>query len=132
MAEAQGLLTLAVIICLVALLVVVMVKADTTNGVTFRRSLGPALRTRGAAAAMIFGAMSLFLLGIAHYGLVNALPPEQHVERSRDVNRVKMTEDKNGCVDARTLGRSNGVYMSLKPCKDPEMEQKLNQAKPQR
>src|ERR1700743_1811653 len=130
MAEAQGLLTLAVIICIVALLAVVLVKGDTTSSFTLRRSIGPALRSRGAAAAMIFGALSLLLLGVAHYGLVNSLPPEQHVEKSHDGNRMKVTEDANGCVDTRTLGRSNGVYMSVKSCKDPEMQQRLNQPKP--
>ena len=130
MAEIQGLLTLIVIICVVALLVIVLVRTDTSSGAAFRRSLGPSLRTRGAAVTMIGMVMSLLLLGIAHYGLVNSLPPERPVERSRqDVNRVKLTEDKDGCVDARTLGRSNGVYMSLKPCKDPEMQARLNQQK---
>jgi hypothetical protein len=28
-----------------------------------------------------------------------------------------ITEDKDGCMDMRTLGRSNGVYLSIKPCK---------------
>ncbi len=129
MAEAQGLLTLAVIICVVALLGVVMVKADTSSSFTLRRSIGPALRSRGAAMAMIFGALSLLLLGVAHYGLVNSLPPEQHVEKSHDGNRMKVTEDANGCVDTKTLGRSNGVYMSVKSCKDPDMQQRLNEGK---
>jgi hypothetical protein len=64
--------------------------------------------------------MVLLLYGIAHYGIVNSLPPEQHIERSRDSNRLVITEDKDGCMDVRTLGRSNGVYMAIAPCKPGE------------
>lgn len=55
--------------------------------------------------------------GVASVGLVNSLPAEQHVERNRENNRVSVREDKDGCLDMRTLGRSNGVYMAVNKCK---------------
>jgi hypothetical protein len=61
--------------------------------------------------------LGLLIYGVARFGLVNSLPSEQHVERNRENNRMIMSEDKDGCLDMRTLGRSNGVYLSLKPCK---------------
>jgi amino acid transporter len=93
-----------------------LMRANVITG-AFMRSMRTALRTRTAMVSGIVLLMALLLYGIAHFGLVNSLPAEQHVERNRDSNRLVITEDKNGCVDARTLGRSNGVYMALAPCK---------------
>jgi hypothetical protein len=56
--------------------------------------------------------------GVAKIGLINSLPAEQqHVERNRENNRMSMREDKDGCIDVRSLGRSNGVYMAVNKCK---------------
>jgi hypothetical protein len=72
-----------------------------------------------AIGGVMFG---LLIWGVASYGLVNALPGQPHVERNRENSRMIVTEDKDGCVDMRSLGRSNGVYMSIKPCKPNEQK----------
>lgn len=84
---------------------------------TIVKFVGKYLKTRAALISLLFVMLSLLIYGIASVGLVNSLPSEKHVERNRENNRMIMTEDKDGCLDMRTLGRSNGVYLSLKPCK---------------
>jgi len=61
--------------------------------------------------------LGLLMFGISRTGLVSSLPNEQHVEYNRENGRLILSEDKDGCMDMRTLGRSNGVYLSVKPCK---------------
>jgi hypothetical protein len=75
------------------------------------------LRSQFAIISMLFVMLALLIYGIAKIGLVNSLSGEGHVERNRENNRMIITEDKDGCMDMRTLGRSNGVYLSIKPCK---------------
>lgn len=75
------------------------------------------LRSQIAIISMLFVMLALLIYGIAKIGLVNSLSGEGHVERNRENNRMIITEDKDGCMDMRTLGRSNGVYLSIKPCK---------------
>jgi hypothetical protein len=76
------------------------------------------MRTRAAVISLVFLMLGLLIYGIASFGLVNSLPSEeQHVERNRETNRMIMSQDKDGCLDMRTLGRSNGVYLSLNKCK---------------
>ena len=75
------------------------------------------MKTRAAIISLIFLMMGLLIYGVASFGLVNSEPSEEkHVERNRENNRMIMSEDKDGCLDMRTLGRSNGVYLSLKKC----------------
>jgi hypothetical protein len=76
------------------------------------------MKTRVALVSLLFLALSLLIYGVASFGLVNSLPKEEerHVERNRENNRMIIGEDKDGCIDMRTLGRSNGVYLSLKKC----------------
>ena len=85
------------------------------------------MKTRVALVSLLFLALSLLIYGVASFGLVNSLPKEEerHVERNRENNRMIMSEDKDGCLDMRTLGRSNGVYLSLKKC---DQGQKKDQA----
>jgi hypothetical protein len=78
------------------------------------------LKTRAAILSLVILMMFLLIYGVASFGLINSLPSEQHVERNRENNRMILSEDKDGCLDMRTLGRSNGVYLSLKPCKTPD------------
>jgi hypothetical protein len=85
-------------------------------GSAFMKSVRAALRTRTALITLVVLGLALLLYGIAQFGLVNSLPAEQRVERSRDNNRLMITQDKDGCIDMRTLGRSNGIYMSVQPC----------------
>lgn len=106
-----------------------LMRANVITG-AFVRSVRAALRTRTALVSGIVLLMALLLYGIGHFGLVNSLPAEQHVERNRDSNRLVITQDKDGCIDARTLGRSNGVYMALAPCK-PGDKTKTSQTQPQ-
>jgi len=97
----------------------------------FLKSVMTALFSRTAmAAGIIIAVMVLLLMGVSRIGLVNSLPGEQHMERNRDSNRLIITEDKDGCLDMRTLGRSNGVYMSIKPCKPGDKNQPAADQKP--
>ncbi len=89
--------------------------------------LATLVRNRFVAVGLVFLALGLLVLGVGRYGLVNALPNEQHVERNRENNRMMISEDADGCMDMRTLGRSNGVYMSIKPCKPHDKKDQANQ-----
>jgi len=96
---------------------VLLQRANVLTG-AFLKSVGDALRTRTAAVGgLILLVTVLMVVLISRLGVINAQNSEQRVERNRDSNRLVITEDKDGCLDMRTLGRSNGVYMSIKPCK---------------
>jgi hypothetical protein len=104
------------VLLLVIFLWILLSRANLIGG-AFIKSFRAALRTRTALVTLIVLGLALLLYGIAQFGLVNSLPAEQHVERNRENNRLIITQDKDGCLDMRTLGRSNGVYMSVQPCK---------------
>jgi hypothetical protein len=88
------------------------------------------IKTRFAIVSLIFLMLGLLIYGIASFGLVNSLPSEEkHVERNRENNRMILSEDKDGCLDMRTLGRSNGVYLSLKNCKPLDKREQEKQDK---
>jgi hypothetical protein len=74
-------------------------------------------RMQIGVGVLLFLMLGLLIYGVARIGLVNSLAGEGHIERNRETNRMIITEDKDGCMDMRTLGRSNGVYLSIKPCK---------------
>jgi len=114
--EDQAAIGVAVVLILFIFLGVLLMRANVITS-AFLRSVRAGLRTRMALITGISVVMALLLFGIARYGMVNSLPAEQHVERNRDSNQYIMTEDKDGCIDMRKLGRSNGVYMSVAPCK---------------
>ena len=114
--ENQAAIGAVVILLLFIFLGVLLTRANLIGG-AFVKSIGAALRSRTALVAFLVLGMALLLYGITQFGLVNSLPGEQHVERNRESNRLVITQDKDGCVDMRTLGRSNGVYMSVQPCK---------------
>ncbi len=109
------------------LLGVLAARANVLTG-AFMRSIRTALRNRIALVSVIVLIMVLLLFGVSRYGMVNSLPAEQHVEHNRETNQYIITEDKDGCVEMRKLGRSNGVYMSIAPCKpgDKNQQQKPN------
>lgn len=75
------------------------------------------LRRPAVAGAILVLLCAALAAGVARVGLVNSQPGDQHVEHHRENNRLILSEDENGCLDMRTLGRSNGVYLSVKPCK---------------
>lgn len=127
--EDQAAIGVAVVLILFIFLGVLAMRANVITE-AFLRSLRAALRTRTAIVSLVILTMALLLFGIARYGLVNSLPAEQHVERNRDNNQYVITEDKDGCIDMRKLGRSNGVYMSIAPCK-PGDKDKQNQPQQQ-
>jgi hypothetical protein len=86
------------------------------NGAFIRR-LRATINIRATAISLVLIAiMALLLVGVSRSGMVTSLSGEGRIERSHDSNRLILTEDKDGCLDMRTLGRSNGVYMSIKPC----------------
>lgn len=129
--EDQAAIGVAVVLILFIFLGVLAMRANVITS-AFMRSVRAALRTRTALITGIALIMVLLLVGIAQYGMVNSLPAEQHVERNRDNNKYIMTEDKDGCIDLRKLGRSNGVYMSIAPCKPGDKNKdKTDQQKPQ-
>jgi hypothetical protein len=76
-----------------------------------------ALRTRAAIAGLLVLMTALLLFGITNYGLVNSTPGDAPVDRHRE-NKVVIFEDKDGCQDSRSMGKSNGVYLAVKKC-DP-------------
>jgi len=95
---------------------------DTVSAIS--AFLVKAMKTRAAIIALVFLMLGLLIFGISSYGIVNSLPKEeQHVERNRENNRLILSEDKDGCLDMRTLGRSNGVYLSLNKCKPAEKKE---------
>ena len=120
--EDQAAIGAVAVLLLFIFLGVLLARANVITG-AFVKSIRSALRTRTALVTLVVLGLALLLYGIAQFGLVNSLPAEQHVERNRDSNRLIITQDKDGCLDMRTLGRSNGVYMSIKPCKPGDKNQ---------
>lgn len=114
--EDQAAIGAVAVLLLFIFLGILLTRANLIGG-AISKSIRAALRTRTALITAIVLGLTLLLFGIARFGLVNSLPAEQHVERNRDNNRLIITQDKDGCIDMRTLGRSNGVYMSVQPCK---------------
>src|SRR4051794_20099182 len=114
--EDQAAIGAVAVLLLFIFLGILLTRANLIGDV-FVKSIRAALRTRAALVTLIVFGLALLLYGIAQFGLVNSLPAEQHVERNRENNRLIITQDKDGCVDVRTLGRSNGVYMAVQPCK---------------
>jgi len=114
--ENQAAIGAVAVLLLFIFLGILLARANVIGG-AITKSLGAALRTRTALVTALVLGFALLLFGIARLGLVISLPAEQHVERNRDNNRLIITQDKDGCIDMRTLGRSNGVYMSVQPCK---------------
>jgi len=114
--EDQAAIGVAVVLILFIFLGVLAMRANVITS-AFMRTLRAVLRTRTALISGVVLVMALLLFGVARYGMINSLPAEQHVERNRDSSRYVITEDKDGCIDMRKLGRSNGVYMSVAPCK---------------
>jgi len=115
--EDQAAIGAVAVLLLFIFLGILLARANLIGG-AFVKSIRAALRTRTALVSLIVIGLALLLYGVAQFGLVNSLPAEQHVERSRgDNNRLIITQDKDGCTDVRTLGRSNGVYMAVTPCK---------------
>ena len=128
--EDQAAIGAVAVLLLFIFLGILLTRANLIGG-AFVKSIKLALRTRTALVTLIVFGLVLLLYGIAQFGLVNSLPAEQRVERNRDNNRLIITQDKDGCLDMRTLGRSNGVYMSVKPCKPGEKDKNQQQANPQ-
>lgn len=136
--EDQAAIGAVAVLVLCIFLGVLVTRANVIGG-AFVKSIRAALRTRTALVTLIVLGLVLLLYGIAQFGLVNSLPAEQHVERNRENNRLIITQDKDGCIDMRTLGRSNGVYMSVQPCKpgdknkkqDPNQQPQPQQQQPQ-
>ena len=120
--EDQAAIGAVAVLLLFIFLGILLTRANVITG-AFVKSIRSALRTRTALVTLVVLGLALLLYGIAQFGLVNSLPAEQHVERNRDNNRLIITQDKDGCLDMRTLGRSNGVYMSIKPCKPGDKNQ---------
>ena len=87
------------------------------------RSIRSTVRTPFLVALGIAAAIVLLLYGIAQFGMVTPLAEEKHIERDRQSSRLVITQDKDGCIDLRTLGRSNGVYMAVAPCKPGDKNQ---------
>jgi hypothetical protein len=112
----QAAISVVAVLILFIVVGIVLVRANVITS-AFRRSVYAGLRTRTALISGIALVMALLLFGIARYGMINSLPAEQSVDRNRESNQYIMTEDKDGCIDMRKLGRSNGVYMSIAPCK---------------
>jgi len=127
--EDQAAIGVAVVLILFIFLGVLLMRANVITS-AFMRSVRAGLRTRTALISGVVLVMALLLFGIARYGMINSLPAEQHVERNRDTNQYIITEDKDGCIDMRKLGRSNGVYMSVAPCKPGDKTK--NQPPPQK
>lgn len=119
----------AVVVLLLLVFAWILLSRANLIGGAFVKSVRAALHTRTALVTALVIGIALLLYGIAQYGLVNSLPAEQHVERNRESNRLIITQDKDGCLDMRTLGRSNGVYMSIQPCK-PGDKNKNQQQQP--
>lgn len=124
--EDQAAIGVAVVLILFIFLGVLLMRANVITS-AFMRSMRAALRTRTALVSGIVVVMALLLFGIARYGMINSLPAEQRIERNRDNNQYVITEDKDGCIDMRKLGRSNGVYMSVAPCKPGDKAKNKNQ-----
>ena len=118
MLEDQAALGVVALILFAVLLTLGFMRANHIFSAVFR-FFGRILKTKVAVVAAIFLMLSLLIYGVANFGLVNSLPNEDRkaVERNRENNRMVVSQDKDGCMDMRTLGRSNGVYLSLKPCK---------------
>jgi hypothetical protein len=127
--EDQAAIGVAAVLILFILVGVLATRANVITA-AFMNSIRAALRTRTAVISLVVLIMALLLFGIARYGLVNSLPTEQHVERNRENNQYVITEDKDGCIDMRKLGRSNNVYMAVAPCK-PGDKDKDKQNQPQ-
>ena len=128
--EDQAAIGAVAVLLLFIFLGILLTRANLIGG-AFVKSIRAALRTRTALITLIVIGMTLLLYGIAQFGLVNSLPAEQHVERNRENNRLIITQDKDGCLDMRTLGRSNGVYMSVQPCKPGDKNKQQQQQQPQ-
>src|SRR5579859_1680988 len=124
--EDQAAIGAVAVLLLFIFLGILLTRANLIGG-AFVKSIRAALRTRTALITLIVIGMTLLLYGIAQFGLVNSLPAEQHVERNRENNRLIITQDKDGCLDMRTLGRSNGVYMSVQPCKPGDKNKQQQQ-----
>jgi hypothetical protein len=128
--EDQAAIGAVAVLLLFIFLGILMTRANLIGG-AFVKSIRAAFRTRTALVTLIVFGLALLLYGIAQFGLVNSLPAEQHVERNRENNRLIITQDKDGCVDMRTLGRSNGVYMSVQPCKPGDKNKQQPAPNPQ-
>jgi len=128
--EIQAEIGAVIILILLILLGIGLMRANVITE-TVLRTARRKVRTRFLVAFGVTAAVVLLLYGIAQYGMVNSLPAEQHVERNRQSNRLVITEDKDGCLDMRTLGRSNGVYMAVQPCKPGDKDKKAQSAQPQ-
>ena len=87
---------------------------------------GPFWIALGVVASIV-----LLLYGVAQFGMITPLSDEKHIERDRQSSRLVITQDKDGCIDARTLGRSNGVYMALAPCKPGDKDKDKPKTPPQ-
>ena len=121
--ELQAEIGAVVILILLVLIGIGLMRANVITGAFLRKARGT-VRTRFLVALGIAAAVVLLLYGVAQYGMVNSLPAEQHVERNRQSNRLVITEDKDGCLDLRTLGRSNCVYIAVQPCKPCDKDKK--------
>ena len=114
--ETKAAIGAVVILLVLIFLGIGLMRANMITG-TVMRSVRKNVRTPFLMAFGIVAAIVLMLWGVAQIGMVNPLAEEKHIERNRESNRLVITQDKDGCIDARTLGRSNGVYMALAPCK---------------
>jgi hypothetical protein len=120
--ETQAAIGAVIVLLLLVFLGIGLMRANVITG-AFIRTLQRNVRTRFLVVLGAVGIFVLLLYGIAEFGMVNPLAGEQHIERNRQTNRLVITEDKDGCLDLRTLGRSNGVYMAVQPCKPGDKKQ---------
>lgn len=85
-------------------------------------------RTQTGMLSLLVVVLGVLFYGVFKVGLINSLPNESgHIERNRQTSRMIITQDKDGCVDMRTLGRSNGVYLAVAPCKPTEKKDNSDQ-----
>jgi len=129
--ETEAAIGAVIVLLLITLIGVGLMRANLMTGAairTVRRNVrAPFLWVLGGVAVIV-----LLLYGAAQVGMVNPLAEEKHIERNRESNRLVITQDKDGCIDARTLGRSNGVYMALAPCKPADKNKTPAQQQPQK
>lgn len=114
--ETQAAIGAVIVLVLIILLVIGLMRANVMTE-AFLRTVKRNVRGQFLVAFGVCAAIFLLLYGISQFGLVNPLAEEKHIERNRESNRLVITQDKDGCTDLRTLGRSNGVYMAVSPCK---------------
>jgi len=127
--ETKAAIGAVVILLVLIFLGIGLMRANMITG-TVIRSVRKNVRTPFLMAFGIIAAIVLMLWGVAQIGMVNPLAEEKHIERNRESNRLVITQDKDGCIDARTLGRSNGVYMALAPCKPADKNKPQTQQQP--